>query len=276
MNKPQLRAMTSFAVLGLALGMAGCGSSHHGDTNATASSATTQSAQQTGANSPVANALNAFNDAKFHRLTVGTPVHKAAVGPMPDWNTSIKDYVPLVKNEQMAEQYAAHAQNLSDSQIASILYTKYATQKDVFKKQEMLKKLKPVMDKQLAEIRRHPYVYTPMLTMSLRNYSFKDHGFKVWNTYLLNGGTISFSTRGFHPVYNATLINYKEFSFLPVENTTLAKKIENFVAKGQPIYVRVYMFVNGTGKWTVKAVGTRIHVYSPNKHLLMSYTPHHA
>lgn len=274
MNKPQLRSMTSFAVLGLALGMAGCGSSHHGDNNATASSATTQSAQQTGANSPVANALNAFGDAKFHRLTVSAPVHKKIIGPMPDWNTPIKDYVPLVKNEQMAEQYVAHDHKLSDNQIASILYAKYATQKDVFKKQEMLKKLKPVMDKRLAEIRRHPYVYTPKLTMTLRNYSFKKHGFKVAFALLLSGGTMYFPNGDGYPVYSATLLNHEDFSFLPVKNTALAKKIETFVAKNQSLYVRIYMFVNGADRTEVRAVGTRVNVYGPNKHLLMVYTPH--
>lgn len=273
--KISLRSASALAVMGLALGLAGCGSSHHSKSVAPSTSS--------GANSPMDQAMSDFNHPSSSPtlpLPVNTPAQKSrpvAAEIMPDWNTPASDYVSLATGNDIMFQYYAHT-GISPNYktIATNFDHRYANTSDVFTQHKILKEIKPIIDQRIASAKQHPYVYWPMYNLNLGNYSFKRHGFSTSGTMLFgNGSQMYYDTNS---SFSLELRNGQAFSFLPVKNQKLAQKIEHYVSQDDTLYVQPYMFVNGASlsSHEVRAIGIRINVYGPQKQLLLSYAPHHS
>lgn len=246
-----LRSTTiAFAV---SLALAGCGSQHKDAAPSSNSNGTSSS--------------NAAN------------THTSNSAARPDIHTPDSDYTTLHSNAHVMYYYEAYRATPPNYKVmATAISRQYRATSDVFKKHALMKDLKPIMNKKMAEAKAHPYVVWPMQNLTLANYSFHRHGFALTGTNLLTGDYEYF------PEYSApisstpiSLRNPKQFEFLPVSSKALAKKIEYYVSHGNNCFVKVYMFVNGAelSHRMVKADGVKIQLFSPNKTLLLTQYASH-
>lgn len=254
-----LRILTALCITA---GLAGC-SSHH-------SSAAKNPPPPTANSSASSSALS----------TPQTPpaAPKDTALAQPDWKTPISAYVPLKDTNDVMFYYYANTGVTPDYKaIAKNFDRHYMDTTNVFTKHKILKQIRPIVDRKLAEAKAHPYVYWPMYGMSLGNYSFKRHGFPMQGTMLLGGGYLRYDSWRYEE-FSVTLRNTQDFQFLTVKNHKLAEKMEHWISSGQPIYVQPYLFVNGASldHRRVKAVATQIEIFGPQKQLLMTYAPPHA
>lgn len=237
------------------LALAGCGSSHHSDNN-------------TGTPSQTSSTTVASKPAKPSETSY----------KLPDWGKPSADYVSIKNNNTLMFYYYANTGMPADYHvIASNEDAQYRSTSNVFTKHKLLHDLKPILDRKLAYAKAHPYAYWPMYQMNLGNYSFKRHGFPMANTMLISSGTISYDQWA-STSFSLETKNHNAFSFLPVKNKKLAKKIESFISADDAIYVKPYLFINGASlsNNTVKAICTKIAIYGPEKQLLMTYSPRHS
>lgn len=266
MKIPQIRTISLLAALGMALGLAGCGSSHHDQS-------------KTSVPPPPASANTGQGSASNSALSPSAPAASPAPAAysMPDLKTPLTDYVPLQTSNDVMFQYYAHTGIAPDYKtIASNFDRHYVDTSDVFTKRKIIKEIKPLVDRRIAAAKAHPYVYWPMFGLELGTYSFKRHGFSMQGTMLISGGYAEY-TNFESQRFDVNLRNSRDFTFLPVTNQKLAQKIEHWVSQDQDLYVQPYLFVNGASlnHHQVHAVCTRINIYGPQKQLLMSYTPAH-
>lgn len=262
MKTPHVRTLISMAVLGTALGLAGCGSSHHDQSKAPATPSTPSAAPDQGSSSSASSSSKP-----------ASPV--PAAYPVPKWNTPLSDYIPLSNSNAVMFQYYAHTGIAPDYKtIASNFDSHYMDTSDVFTKHKIIKEIKPVVDQRIAAAKAHPYVYWPMYGLELGNYSFKRHGFSMQGTMLISGGYAEY-TDFKDQRFTLNIRNANDFTFLPVKNQKLAQKMEHWISNDDAVYVQPYLFINGASldHHQVHATCTRINIYGPHKELLMSYTP---
>ena len=269
MKQAALLRSTALA-FAVSLALAGCGSNHKsaapaapsGNHNSSGSSSNNAPAQPSGsagvAHNPSGQSL-----------------------ARPDVHTADSAYTTLHSNTHIMYYYEAYRATPPDYKaMATAISRQYRATSDVFKKHALMKDLKPIMDKKMAEARAHPYVAWPTQNLTLSNYSFHRHGFALTGNSLLTGDYEYFSnyySNGATSFTSITLRNAKQFAFLPVNNEALAKKIEHYVSHGNNCLVKVYMFVNGASlsRQRVKADGVKIQLFSPNKKLLLTQYARH-
>ncbi|MBN6740402.1 hypothetical protein JKG47_07625 [Acidithiobacillus sp. MC6.1] len=196
----------------------------------------------------------------------------------PDVHTADSAYTTLHSDTHIMYYYEAYRATPPNYKgMAAIISSQYRTTSDVFKKHALMKDLKPIMAKKMAEAKAHPYVAWPMQNLTLADYSFHRHGFALTGTSLLTGSYEYFQDYRYMNPYSITLRNSKQFGFLPVHSKALAKKIEYYVSHGNNCLVKVYMFVNGAdlSHRRVKADAVKIELFSPNKKLLLTQYAQH-
>ena len=254
-----LRSTTlAFAV---SLALAGCGSQHKDA-------------------APAAPSGNSSGSSSSNAAATHPSSSAAAALARPDVHTPDSAYTSLHSETHIMFYYGAYRvtpPNYKD--MASVISHQYQATSDVFKKHALMKALKPIMDKKMAEAKAHPYVVWPMQNLALSDYSFHRHGFSVRGTGLLTGSDEYFSQDGgvnFNP-YAITLRNSTQFGFLPVSSKALAKKIEYYVSHGNNCFVKIYMFADGAelSHRIVKADAVKIQLFSPNKTLLLTQYAQH-
>ena len=261
MNQTALLRSTALA-FAVSLALAGCGSNHKG------AAPSVPSGNSSGSQS---------NGNSSSKPTSAQPTDSSVTRP--DIHTPDSDYTTLHSNTHIMYYYQAYRATPPNYKVmATTISRQYRATSDVFKKHALMKDLKPIMDKKMAEAKAHPYVAWPMQNLTLANYSFHRHGFALTGTNLLTGDYEYF------PEYSApvsstpiTLRNSSQFGFLPVSSKALAKKIEYYVSHGNNCLVKVYMFVNGAelSRRMVKADGVKIELFSPNKKLLLTQYARH-
>jgi hypothetical protein len=260
-NQTALLRSTALA-FAVSLALAGCGSNHKGAAPSVPSGNGSES--QSNGNSS-------------GKPTSAQPTDSSVARP--DIHTPDSDYTTLHSNTHIMYYYQAYRATPPNYKVmATTISRQYRATSDVFKKHALMKDLKPIMDKKMAEAKAHPYVAWPMQNQTLADYSFQRHGFALTGTSLLTGDY------EFFPEYSApvsstpiTLRNSSQFGFLPVSSKALAKKIEYYVSHGNNCLVKVYMFVNGAelSRRMVKADGVKIELFSPNKKLLLTQYAQH-
>ena len=266
MNQTALLRSTALA-FAVSLALAGCGSNHKG------AAPSVPSGNSSGSHS----SGNSSNNGS--KPTSAQPTDSSVARP--DIHTPDSDYTTLHSNTHIMYYYEAYRATPPDYKVmATTISRQYRATSDVFKKHALMKDLKPIMDKKMAEARAHPYVAWPMQNQTLADYSFQRHGFALTGTSLLTGDYEFFPAhfdRTPIPSTPITLRNSSQFGFLPVSSKALAKKIEYYVSHGNNCLVKVYMFVNGAelSRRMVKADGVKIELFSPNKKLLLTQYARH-
>ena len=261
MNQTALLRSTALA-FAVSLALAGCGSNHKG------AAPSVPSGNSSGSQS---------NGNSSSKPTSAQPTDSSVTRP--DIHTPDSDYTTLHSNTHIMYYYQAYRATPPNYKVmATTISRQYRATSDVFKKHALMKDLKPIMDKKMAEAKAHPYVAWPMQNLTLANYSFHRHGFALTGTNLLTGDYEYF------PEYSApvpstpiTLRNPKQFEFLPVSSKALAKKIEYYVSHGNNCFVKIYMFADGAelSHRIVKADAVKIQLFSPNKTLLLTQYAQH-
>lgn len=271
------KALSPLILLSATLALAGCGSHHQ-------SSSTSGTASNSG-EKPIKSLFAPHNQqvpAGFVPSSPdsGTPSATAS-GPaaasysMPNWNEPLTSYLPLRSNNAVMFQYYAHTGvSPNYKTLASNMDQRYRSTSNDFSQHKILKEIKPLIDRKIAEAKAHPYVYWPMYQASLANYSFKRHGFSLSGTMLITGGNIGYDNWN-TTQFTVEIRNSSDFSFLPVKDKKLAKEIENFISQDDAIYVRPYLYVNGASlsNHLVKATCTAIQILGPQKQVLMTWRP---
>jgi hypothetical protein len=269
---PQLPSHRTLLFSVAMLALAGCGSHHASHSNAAAPSASNSSS------------ANAATPPSTSQSPAGSPLAKAAAAAKPaavykepDWNTPLTKYVPITDNNRLMFYYYANTDMPANYKVIAANFDRhYMDTSDVFTKHKIIKEIKPRVAQEIAKAKAHPYVYWPMYSFNVGNYSFKRHGFKLFGNMLLNGGYISYDSWRYDR-FGLEIRNSNAFSFLPVKKS-IAKKIEAWTSAGQNVYVQPYVFINGASldHHRVKGVCTAIAIYGPNKQLVMMYRPKHA
>jgi len=141
----------------------------------------------------------------------------------------------------------------------------YVSTKDAFRKKEIFEILSPKIEERIKFPRRYGYIEIPS---GLNSYDFDRKGFvidqfdpnKRGNVYyrykvpvtartLING--VSHNTDMESP--RILLINSEDFSFLPVQDTPTARKIEEIRSGKQGTRLRIYFYVQESKKIALQA-----------------------
>ena len=161
----------------------------------------------------------------------------AAKAPRGDQAKALSEYAELDSGKQLMFLNLALSGMPADyPAIASNISSNYNRESDNFKKNDMLKALKPGIDQEIEAAKSRRYVFMDLSDTPLETFDFNQSAFPM---KLLSSG----SYRYFNDIhgYRAEFDHIGPFSLLKVSDENQAREIEQLRTKYQ-LQARLYMF----------------------------------
>ena len=213
-----MKYLLTLTTLSAALALAACGKSD-GDT------------QKTEAPKP------SLSDASKSKVEEKAKESIAAKAPRGDKAKALTEYVELDSGKQLMFLNLALSGMPADySAIANNISRNYNNESDNFKKNDMLKALKPGIDQEIEGAKSRRYVYMDLSDTPLETFDFNQSAFPM---KLLSSG----SYRYFNDIYGykAEFDHIEPFALLKVSDENVAREIEQLRTKYQ-LQARMYLF----------------------------------
>lgn len=161
----------------------------------------------------------------------------AAKAPRGDQAKALTEYAELDSGKQlMFLNLTLSGMPVDYPAIASHISSNYRNESDNFKKNDMLKALKPALDQEIEAAKGRRYVYMDVSDTPLETFDFNQSAFPM---KLLSSG----SYRYFNDVngYLAKFDHIEPFALLKISDENQAREIEQLRTKYQ-LRARIYMF----------------------------------
>lgn len=192
--------------------------------------------------------------------------------PQPDPDKALSSYAELDSGVQLMFHYIA-ASKLPPKfeEMAQTYSSEYRRSTDSFRKNDLLKALKPQLEQEIERARAEPYAWMEIDDPNLGAYDFDQRGFPVGE--FGGGGARYFSDAS---SYKLTWANHDKLKFAPVADEAVARELESMRNDwGNKPRMRVYFFgqsadLNGT---TLNAFVTRVQLVSKSGKVLAEYAP---
>lgn len=213
-----MKYLLTLTTLSAALALAACGNSDS-DTSKTASPPPS------------------LSDASPSKVEAKAKEKIASKAPRGDKDKALTEYVELDSGKQLMFLNLALSGMPADyAAIASNISRNYSNENDNFKKNDMLKALKPGIDQEIEGAKERRYVYIDVSDTPLQTFDFNQSAFPI---KLLSTG----SYRYFHDIsgYRAEFDHIEPFALLKVSDENMAREIEQLRTKYQ-LEARIYMF----------------------------------
>ena len=164
----------------------------------------------------------------------------AAIAALPkaDANVPLTQYVELNSgNQVMFMYYAMSTLPVDYEQIASVYSQDYRATSDAFKKSDILKAVKPVIDTEIAKAKANRY-FMVANDARLSSYDFTGKGFSI-NADLSAGSQYYFNDNS---SYKYSFTNGDSMKMLKVSDENIARQIESMRDKYPSMSLRIYAF----------------------------------
>lgn len=166
-------------------------------------------------------------------------------------NIQLTQYTELNSGNQiMFLYYALSSLPVDYEQIASVYSRDYMNTSDAFKKADILKALKPVIDAEIAKAKSNRY-FVDAIDANLDSYDFNAKGFPIQDDLSAD------STRYYNDnsTYKYQFTNGINAKMLKPNDENLARQIETMRNKYPTMRLRIYAFAQGVdmSNQTVKA-----------------------
>jgi hypothetical protein len=168
----------------------------------------------------------------------------AAIAALPkaDANTPLSQYVELNGGNQiMFMYYAMSSLPVDYEKIASIYSQDYKSTDDAFKKSDILKAVKPIIDTEIAKAKANRY-FMVTNNADLSSYDFTAKGFSINNNDL---GADSRHYYNDNSAYTYSFTNGDGVKMLKVSDENVARQIESMRGKYPAMNLRIYAFSQG-------------------------------
>lgn len=152
---------------------------------------------------------------------------------------AIGEYKKIQSNAELIYLYYAKANEpISYEEIAKIHFSDYANQSDVFKKKEVLERVKPIIDQNIQSQKNNNYVWVDM-EMSLEHFDMKSERFNI-HDYSFGDGSYFYFTDGDNK-YKVLMNGNNGLLSLKPKSIDDAKEIESsFKGEYKRVSVRFY------------------------------------
>jgi len=163
---------------------------------------------------------------------------QAAISALPEGNAStpLSQYKELTSdNDIMFAYYALSSLPVDYDKILMSYSEDYRRASDEFKKQDILKALKPKVDQEIATAKTARYLKMTWNYFQLGKYDFNDKGFSV-NT----GSNLGYDN------YRLVFTNGDKYKMFKVEDEAKARLIEDKRSKGESFDLVVYVYAQDT------------------------------
>lgn len=161
---------------------------------------------------------------------------QAAISALPEGNAStpLSQYKELTgDNDIMFVYYALSSLPVDYDKVLMSYSDDYRRASDEFKKQDILKALKPKLDQEIAAAKNARYLKMTWDNFSLRKYDFQAKGFP---NELSNGSNLGWGA------YRLAFTNGDNFKFYKVEDEAKARMIEEKRSKYETLNLVVYVY----------------------------------
>lgn len=178
-----------------------------------------------------------LSDASAHKAEEKAKETIAAKAPRADQTKALSEYAQLDSGKQLMFLNLALSGMPADYQvIARNISRNYDNESDNFKKNDMLKALKPGIDQEIEAAKARRYVYLDVSDTPLETFDFNQSAFPM---KLLSSG----SYRYFNDLYRykAEFGHIEPFAALKISDENQAREIEQLRTKYQ-LQARIYMF----------------------------------
>ncbi len=175
----------------------------------------------------------------------------AAIAALPKGNadTPLDQYVPLTSgNQLMLFYYGISNMPVDYEKIAQGYSQEYRATSDVFKKQDMLKALKPRIDAEITRAKNTRYFRIEDVA-TLANYDLNAKAFPVNDALLTAGGFGYFNDNG---EYKYTFSNGEDFKNLKTTDEGKAREIESMLTKFRPMKIVYYAYAQDIDSSTLQ------------------------
>ena len=202
--------------------------------------------------------------------TGGQPVTAQASLPQPDPARPLASYPELKSGQQVMFLYAAASRLPPDfEKMAEAYSSEYRSTSDAFRKNDLMKAIKPQIEQEIAAAVAQPYAWVELDDTDLESYDFGRKGFSV-------GEFSSDHHRYFRDVYTYSYswANRGAVVFMPVADETLAREIEAMRTQwNNKPRLKVFFFAQSAdlNNQRVNAVVTRVQVTDRKGRVLAEY-----
>jgi hypothetical protein len=213
--------LTLFLTSLVTVGLAGCSEN--------------KSANSSASDSDTPNLVDETSQQETERVIPST----ANALPQGDPNTSLDHYKKLTSNtDVMFVYYALSAMPVNYDNIAQGYSQDYRDTNDDFKKQDILKALKPRIDQEITLAKSARYLKIKQERFRLDKYDFQAKGFpqSAISNQLYFGEYYS------GPSYKVLLTNSEDFKLLKVADEAKARVIENKRSKNEDMNLVFYVY----------------------------------
>lgn len=218
--QPSIRTLIAFAAFTAFAGLAAC--SRSSDTQQAATPAT----------QPAANIADLTSPAGQKQIA-----EKAL--PVGDASRALTEFRTVDSgNEVMFLYYGLSNLPADYDKIAQSYSRDYQTTSDSFRKQDLLKALKPRIDAAIAAAKDSRYVVLSAQGASLEAYDFSRKGFQVTNVAQSGSYQYFFDNSN----YTIEYTNGADHTFIKVDDEASARAIEEMRSHYRPLTVRLYTF----------------------------------
>ncbi|SDE39907.1 hypothetical protein [Paraburkholderia lycopersici] len=218
--KPSIRTLVAFAALAAITGLSACSKS----------SDSTQAAAP--ASAPAANLTDLASPAAQKQIADKSLPNGDASRALADFRTIDSG------NEVMFLYYGLSSLPADYDKIAQSYSRDYQTTGDSFRKQDLLKALKPRIDAAIAAAKDSRYVVLNAPGASLDAYDFTRKGFQVTNVAQPGSYQYFFDNSN----YTVEYTNGADHTFIKVDDEAAARAIEEMRSHYRPLTVRLYAF----------------------------------
>ncbi len=202
----------------------------------------------------------------------GADAAKQDALPKPDANKPLASYPELSSGQQVMFLYAAASKLPPDFEKMAEAYSReYRDTHDAFRRNDLLKAIKPQLEQNIAQAAAQPYAWVELENTELGSYDFQRKGFPV--NEFGSGITRYFSDSS---QYTYTWANRNQVAFAPLADEALARELEAMRTKWdtKPL-LKVYFFAQSAdlNSQRVNAVVTRVQITDRRGRVLTEYGP---
>ena len=188
----------------------------------------------------------------------------------PNLSTQASSYVDLTSGNQLMFLYYALSNIPPDFESMATNYSQdYRNTSDAFKKNDIMNVLKPQMLAAIETAKTQRYGIWTIDYAFIGHYDFNKKAFPLNSPFLANSSIGFFQDNG---RYQIEFKNGDAFSYMPVADENVAKKIEELVSHGKQFTIKVYVFAQDANlsRRDVDAVITRADLLDKSGSLLAS------
>jgi hypothetical protein len=212
----------------------------------------------------------AQTDAPYVEASHADTTQAASGLPQADMNKPLNSYPELQSGQQIMFLYVAASKLPPDyAKLADYYSDEYRGTSDNFRKNDLLKAIKPQLEQKIQQAEANPYAWMQVDGVNLGPYDFERKGFPV-NEFEGNRERYFYDS-GY---YRLTWANADQMRFVSVSDETKAREIESLRTQSA-IPAKIYFFAQSAdlNRQMVQAYVTHVVITDQSGRALVEYGP---